>query len=85
MGRRVPRCSPCAEALAAREDVVSIKHLLRTLLVCLPLGLGSLMGVPMRPEEIEELMHNLNQPKITITIPDDSESGDGDEVSGVGS
>jgi len=56
---------------------VSIKHLLRTLLVCLPLAAGSLAGVPMKPEEIEELMHNLNQPKMTVTIPDDSENGDG--------
>ena len=56
---------------------MSIKHLLRTLLVCLPLAAGSLAGVPMKPEEIEELMHNLNQPKMTVTIPDDSENGDG--------
>jgi len=55
---------------------VSIKHLLRTFVVCLPLMIGSLSGVPMKPEEIEELMHNLNQPKITITIPGQSESGD---------
>jgi len=31
----------------------------------------------MKPEEIEELMHNLNQPKISVTIPDDSENGEG--------
>ena len=30
----------------------------------------------MRPEEIEELMHAMNQPKIAHTLPDDSESGD---------
>ena len=52
-----------------RENRVSIKRVLRTLMVCLPLMVGSLGGVPMKPEEIEELMHNLNQPKITITIP----------------
>lgn len=45
-------------------------------MVCLPLMIGSLGGVPMKPEEIEELMHNLNQPKITITIPGESENGD---------
>jgi hypothetical protein len=55
---------------------VSIKHLLRTLAVCLAVLIGQLSGVPMKPEEIEELMHNLNQPKITITIPGESESGD---------
>jgi len=55
---------------------VSIKHLLRTLVVCLPLMFGALSGVPMKPEEIEELMHNLNQQKITVTIPGESENGD---------
>ena len=55
---------------------MSIKHLLRTLVVCLPLMFGALSGVPMKPEEIEELMHNLNQPKITVIIPDESENGD---------
>ena len=55
---------------------MSIKHVLRTLAVCLPLMFGALSGVPMKPEEIEELMHNLNQPKITVTIPGESENGD---------
>ena len=59
------------------RNLVSIKHLLRTLVICLPLALGSLAGVAMKPEEIEELMHSLNQPKITVTIPDESENGDG--------
>lgn len=64
------RCVHC------RRQIVSIKHLLRTLAVCLPLMIGSLSGVPMKPEEIEELMHNLNQPKLTITVPGESENGD---------
>jgi hypothetical protein len=55
---------------------VSIKNLLRTLAICLPLMVGIIGGVPMKPEEIEELMHNLNQPKITVTIPGESENGD---------
>ncbi len=55
---------------------MSLKHKLRTLLLCLPLLAGSLFGVPMRPEEIEELMHRMNQPKIEYTIPDESENGD---------
>jgi hypothetical protein len=32
--------------------------------------------MPMRPEEIEELMHSANQQKIVVTISDDSENGD---------
>jgi hypothetical protein len=55
---------------------VSIKQLLRTLVICLPLAVGSLAGVAMKPEEIEQLMHSLNQPKITVTIPDDTENGE---------
>jgi hypothetical protein len=55
---------------------VSIKKLLRTLAICLPLMVGIIGGVPMKPDEIEELMHNLNQPKITVTIPGESENGD---------
>ncbi len=49
---------------------------LRTLLLWLPLLMGSFAGMPMRPEEIEELMHSCNQQKITMTIRDDSENGD---------
>ena len=56
---------------------VSIKHRLRTLLLCLPLLMGAFAGMPMRPEEIEELMHNMNQQKIAVTIHDESENGDG--------
>ena len=60
----------------AGREFVSIKRSLRTLVVCLPLAFGALTGMPMKPEEIEELMHNLNQPKITVTIPGESENGD---------
>ena len=55
---------------------MSIKHWLRTLVICFSLMFGMLGGVPMKPEEIEELMHSLNQPKITVTIPGESENGD---------
>jgi len=43
----------------------------RKMLLCLVLGAGPVIGVPMRPEEIEELMHSMNQPVIAITIPDE--------------
>jgi len=32
--------------------------------------------MPMRPEEIEELMHSMNQQKISHKIPEDSENGE---------
>jgi hypothetical protein len=58
------------------EALVSIKHRLRTVLLCLPLLLGAFGGMAMRPEEIEELMHSMNQQKITYMISDESENGD---------
>ena len=53
-----------------------MKHRLRTLLMCLPLLVGSVIGAPMRPEQIEELLQNMNQQTIAHIIPDESENGD---------
>jgi hypothetical protein len=49
---------------------------MRMLLLCLPLLLGAGIGMPMRPEEIEELMQSTNQQTITCTIPGDRETAD---------
>jgi hypothetical protein len=38
--------------------------------------MASLGGANMRPEQIEELMYTMNQPKIAHTLPDESDSGD---------
>ena len=43
---------------------------------CLPLLAGSLSGVPMRPEDMDQLMEAMNQERIEYVIPDDSENGD---------
>ena len=43
----------------------------RTLLLCFSLGFGSLIGVPMRPEEIRELMHAHNQPRVVHVLRDE--------------
>jgi hypothetical protein len=53
---------------------MSMKHRLRTVLLCLPLLFGGLMGMPMRPEEIEELMHAMNQQKIVTTVEDEGDN-----------
>lgn len=53
-----------------------MKHRLRTLLICLPLLVGSVIGVPMRPEQIEELLQSVNKQKVAHSIPDESENGD---------
>ena len=55
---------------------MSIKHRLRMLVLCLPLLMGAGFGMPMRPEEIEELMHSTNQQTIAYTIPGDKETAD---------
>jgi hypothetical protein len=40
------------------------------------LGVGSSMGLPMRPDEIEELMSTMNQPKIVRKFAEEEERGD---------
>ena len=59
-----------------REGLVSIKHRLRTLFLCLPLLLGAFSGMPMRPEQIEELMQCMNQQKIIVIVDDESQNSD---------
>ncbi len=55
---------------------MSIKLKLRMLLLYLPLLAGSLSGVPMRPQDMDQIMGALNQERIEYVIPDDSENGD---------
>jgi hypothetical protein len=45
--------------------------------MCLPLLIGSVIGVPRRPEQIEELLQSTKQQKVADIIPDESENGDG--------
>jgi hypothetical protein len=48
---------------------MSAKSRLRTLSLCIALGFGSVLGMPMRAEEIEELMSQASQPKIAYVLP----------------
>lgn len=48
---------------------------LRTILMYAMLEYAALMGSPMRPEEIQELLRTMNQPRLTHVVPDDE--GDG--------
>jgi len=45
-----------------------LKRTLRTVLLGFVLCGGSILGVPMRPEEIEELMFCIDQPKIEVSV-----------------
>jgi hypothetical protein len=56
---------------------VSLIKRLRTVLLCLALEVGVLSGVPMRPEQIRELLNQLNQPKLAHVLPGEEDSGDG--------
>jgi len=40
------------------------------------IGLALLTGAPMRPEEIEDLMHQMNQPKVAHALRDENDQGD---------
>lgn len=56
--------------------LVSLKEKLRVVLACATLELGVLMGAPMRPDEIRELMHQMNQPKLAHVMPGEKQAGD---------
>jgi hypothetical protein len=55
---------------------VSLKEKLRVLLACSVLEFGVLIGAPMRPDQIKELMHQMNQPTLAHVLPSDEEAGD---------
>ena len=53
-----------------------MKRRFRKMFLCLVLCAGSTIGLPMRPEEIEELMRTMNQPKIVRKFAEEEERGD---------
>ena len=55
---------------------MSLKKRLRVLLACASLELGVLMGVPMRPDQITELMQQMNQPKLAHVIRKEDDGGE---------
>jgi len=52
---------------------VSIKRLCRAFVLGTVLFGQSIMGLPMRPEEIENLMSVMSQTKIEMTIPEEKD------------
>ena len=50
-----------------------MKQRFRKILLCLVLGMGSQLGVPMRADEIQELMRTLNQPKLVRKFAEEEE------------
>ncbi len=55
---------------------MSLRKRLRVVFVCAFLQFGTLMGVPMRPEQIQELMQQMNAPKIAHVLPSEEHDGD---------
>jgi len=52
---------------------------LRTVLVCTMLEAGVMLGMPVRPQEIEELLQTMNQPKVAHVLREEHEKDDGDD------
>jgi len=61
---------------------VSLKRRLRTVFCCAVLEVGVLVGVPMRPEQVRELMQMLNNPKIAQAGPVQGAHGDAPDAGG---
>ena len=55
---------------------MSIKGKLRMIFMYLPLLAGALSGVPMRPEDIEQLMDATNREEIVQVMAEDDDIGD---------
>jgi hypothetical protein len=55
---------------------VSLKKRLRVLLACAALEFGVLIGAPMRPDQVQELMHQMNQPKMAHVLREEEDAGD---------
>jgi hypothetical protein len=48
-------------------------HKLRRILLIVALGAGSLIGMPMDPGEIEELLHVMNQPTLEVVVEEEDD------------
>jgi hypothetical protein len=57
---------------------VSTKQKIRNVVLSISLAIAVIAGAPMRPEEIEELLLQMNQPKIAHTLPETSDDGAGE-------
>jgi hypothetical protein len=56
---------------------VSVSERLRVLFVCAALELGALSGIPMRPEDIQNLMRQMNEAAVAHVLPADDDEGGG--------
>ena len=54
-----------------------LRKRLRVVFVCAFLELGTLAGVPMVPRDIQELMRQMNAPKLAHVLRGEEPDGDG--------
>ena len=50
---------------------MSLQHKFRALLLGAVFQVGAMIGVPMRPDEIEELMRKLNPARVEIAVTEE--------------
>ena len=55
---------------------MSVGRILRAVLLGVVLSGGSILGVPMRPEEIEELMSCMNKPNVEVIVDENEVEND---------
>ena len=51
-------------------------HWLRCMTLCFVLWMGAGVGMPIQPEKLEELLQQMNEPKIAQTLPEENSDGD---------
>ena len=59
---------------------MSLASRLRVIVVCMALEMGVLSGVPMRPDEIQDLLNQMNQPKMAHVLRTENDIGDDPET-----
>jgi hypothetical protein len=59
-----------------QEDYMKLRGKFCKVIFCVMLAAASIGGASLRAEEVEELLHEMNQPKVAHTLPDDAETGD---------
>jgi hypothetical protein len=55
---------------------MTVLQRLRTLFVCAMLEFAALTGMPMRPEEIQELMRTMDRPTLAHVNPETEDDSD---------
>jgi hypothetical protein len=51
---------------------MNIRRILRAVFLGIVLSGGSILGVPMRPEEIEDLVCCMNKPNVEVTVDEET-------------